>query len=121
MKQIFKLPKPIETCLHAINSGDADAFPSSFAIDAVVKDIGREIRGLDAILEWARQEIFAVKVTLDVLAVAELDGQTIVTVEVDGTFDRTGLPDPLVMNHCFKLSGEKIVALTCQLVESKGR
>ena len=33
---------------------------------AVVKDVGREIRGIAAIKEWANQEIFAVNVTLDV-------------------------------------------------------
>jgi hypothetical protein len=32
----------------------------SFAFNAVVKDVGREIRGIAAIKEWANQEIFAV-------------------------------------------------------------
>jgi len=32
----------------------------SFALNAVVKDVGREIRGIAAIKEWATQEIFAV-------------------------------------------------------------
>jgi len=35
------------------------------------------------------------------------DGQTIVTVNIDGTFDRTGLPDPLLMDHCFTVVGAK--------------
>jgi len=35
-------------------------------LNAVVKDVGREIRGIAAIKEWANQEIFAVNVTLDV-------------------------------------------------------
>ena len=47
----------------------------SFALNAVVKDVGREIRGIAAIKEWANQEIFAVNVTLDVREVAERDGQ----------------------------------------------
>jgi len=38
----------------------------SFALNAVVKDVGREIRGIAAIKEWANQEIFAFNVTLDV-------------------------------------------------------
>jgi len=38
----------------------------SVALNAVVKDVGREIRGIAAIKEWANQEILAVNVTLDV-------------------------------------------------------
>ena len=66
MKNEMKLPKPVETYIRAINARDTDAFQSSFAPDAVVKDVGREIRGIAAIKEWANQEIFAVNVTLDV-------------------------------------------------------
>ena len=110
-----KLPKPVETYIRAINARDADAFQSSFAHDAVVKDVGREIRGIAAIKEWANHEIFAVNVTLDVMGAVERDGQTIVTVKIDGTFDRTGLPDPLLMDHCFTIAGDKIAALTCRL------
>ncbi len=115
MKKEIKLPRPIETYIRAINARDADAFQSGFAHDAVVKDVGREIRGIAAIKEWADHEIFAVNVTLEVIEVAEHDGQTIATVKIDGTFDRTGLPDPLLMDHCFTIAGGKIAALTCRL------
>ena len=111
----MKLPKPVETYIRAINAGDAAALQSSFAHDAVVKDVGREFRGIAAIKEWASQEIFAVNVTLDVIEAVEGDGQTIVTVKIDGTFDRTGLPDPLLMDHCFTVAGDKIASLTCRL------
>jgi ketosteroid isomerase-like protein len=115
MKKETKLPKPVANYIRATNSHDVDAFQSNFADDAVVKDVGREIRGMDAIKNWADREIFGVNVTLDVVQAAERDGQTIVTVKIDGTFDRTGLPDPLLMNHCFTVAGDKIVALTCRL------
>jgi SnoaL-like domain len=111
----MKLPKPVETYIRAINTVDAAALESSFAHDAVVKDVGRELRGSIAINEWAAQEIFAVHVTLDVIEAVERNGETIVTVKVDGTFDRTGLPDPLLMDHCFMIAGGKISALTCRL------
>ena len=87
----------------------------SFALNAVVKDVGREIRGIAAIKSSANKEIFAVNVTLDVIEVAEGAGQTIVTVKIDGTFDRTGLPDPLLMDHCFTIGADKISVLTCRL------
>ena len=119
MNKETTLPKPVETYICAINARDADAFQSSFGSDAVVKDVGREIRGIAAIKEWADHEIFAANVTLEVLAVFERDGQTVVTVKVDGTFDRTGLPNPLVMDHCFTIAGERIVALACRLAGEK--
>ena len=115
MEKEIKLPKPVETYIRAINARDADAFQSSFAQDAVVKDVGREIRGIAAIKEWANHEIFDVNVTLEVMAVVERDGQAILTVKIDGTFDRTGLPDPLLMDHCFTVALDKIKSLTCRL------
>ena len=108
MKKELKLPKPVETYIRAINARDTDAFQSSFAPDAVVKDVGREFCGIVETKEWASQEIFAVNVTLDVMEVAQRGGQTIVTVKIDGTFDRTGLPDPLLMDHCFTIGADKI-------------
>ena len=117
MKKDMKLPKPVETYVRAINAGDAAALQSAFANDAVVKDVGREIRGTAAIKEWAAHEIFAVNVTLDVIDVVERDGQTIVTVKIDGTFPRDGLPNPLVMNHIFRIANEKVAELTCCLAD----
>src|ERR1700676_4436089 len=87
----MKLPGPIENYIRAINAGEAAALQASFADDAVVKDVGREFHGVAAIEKWASQEIFAVHVTLDVVEAIERGGETIVTVKIDGTFDRTGL------------------------------
>jgi hypothetical protein len=115
MRKGIKLPRAVETYIRAINARDADAFQSSFADDAVVKDVGREIRGIAAIKEWANREIFAVNVTLDVMETIAHDGQTIAIVKIDGTFDRAGLPDPLLMEHCFTVAGDKIASLTCRL------
>jgi hypothetical protein len=43
------------------------------------------------------------------------DGQIVVTVKVDGTFDKRGLPDPLLLNHHFTLDGGKIAAFSSRL------
>ena len=115
MKSKIKLPVPVETYVRAINAREEKAFRSSFAQDAVVKDVGREIRGIAAITEWARREIYAVNVSLELLDSVEREGQTVITVKVDGTFDRTGLPDPLVMEHCFTVGDGQISELTCRL------
>ena len=109
------MPQPIATFIRTVNERDPGAFLSCFSNDAVVSDIGREFRGAAAIKEWAKSEIFDVNVTLDVVNVASRDGQIVVTVKVDGTFDKTGLPDPLLLNHHFKLDGGKIAAFSSHL------
>ena len=105
------LPGPIACYLRAVNTGAKEEFPASFADDAVVVDVNRELRGLDAITAWASADIFAAQVQLEILDVTERPGRTIVRVRIDGTFDRTGLPDPLVMNHEFKVAEGKITEL----------
>ena len=105
------LPEPVASYLGAVNSGATDEFRASFADDAVVVDVNRELSGLDAIADWARTDIFGAQVHFDVLDVTERQGRTIVRVRIDGTFDRTGLPDPLVMNHEFKVAEGKIIEL----------
>jgi ketosteroid isomerase-like protein len=109
------IPPPIAMFIRAVNDHDAAAFLSTFTKDAVVSDVGREFRGAAAIKEWAKSEIFDVNVTLDVVDVTNRDGQIIVTVKVDGTFDKTGLPDPLLLNHHFTLEGDEIAAFSSRL------
>ncbi|WP_225804066.1 nuclear transport factor 2 family protein [Streptomyces sp. NK15101] len=43
--------------LDAVAAGDADAVAAAFDPDAVVIDVGREIRGRDAIRRWAAVEV----------------------------------------------------------------
>jgi alkyl hydroperoxide reductase subunit AhpF len=107
----LSLPGPVANYMRAVNTGAPDEFATSFADDAVVVDVNRELRGLDAIADWARTDIFGAHVHFDVLNVTERQGRTIVTLKVDGTFDRTGLPDPLVMDHEFTLAEGKIAEL----------
>jgi hypothetical protein len=110
-ERINKMPSldgPIASYVNAVNNGSQEDFSSSFAADAVVVDVDRELRGIDAIAAWAGTDIFAAEVHFDVLDVSERQGRTIVTVRVDGTFDRTGLPNPLVMTHEFGLAEGKI-------------
>jgi hypothetical protein len=47
--------------------------------------------------------------------VAQVGGRTLVTVKIDGTFDKTGLPDPLLMDHVFEIRDGKIASLEVTL------
>ena len=110
-----QLPAIASAYVRSINEHDATAFIALFADDALVNDVGREFRGLDAIKEWSGREIFDARVTLEVIDVIEGDGQTVLTTKVDGNFDRTGLPDPVIIDHHITNKGGKIIRLTCRL------
>ena len=107
----LNLPGPVADYVRAVNAGATDEFRASFADDAVVVDVNRELSGREAIANWARTDIFGAHVHFDVLDVTQRQGRTILRVKIDGTFDRTGLPDPLVMNHEFRVADEKITEL----------
>jgi hypothetical protein len=116
-----QLPQTVATYIEAVNDHDAAAFMALFADGAVVDDVGREFRGRAAIKAWSDREIFDARVTLEVIDVAEHDGKTDLTTKVDGNFDRTGLPDPVIINQHFTVEGGKIVSLTCRLAGEKPR
>ena len=107
--------------VRSINSRDPATFNALFAADAIVDDVGREFRGPEAIKAWSDREIFDASVTLEILEEADRDGEIILTTKVDGNFDRTGLPDPVVIDHNIRPEGGKIVRLTCRLAAEKPR
>src|SRR5260370_10776193 len=103
-----QLPRIVEASVRATNNHVAPAFIALFADDAVVDDIGREFRGLDAIKAWSDREIFDEQVTLEVIDSANRDGEAVITAKADCTFDRTGLPHPLILAHHIVATRDKI-------------
>lgn len=99
----IKLQEPIETYFNTSNNPDPKKFISIFAEDAIVIDEGQEYVGLDKIQEWSAQHHFAAKLELEVTNVIEKNHITVVTAKVDGDFDRTGLPDPLLLDFHFTI------------------
>jgi hypothetical protein len=95
----------------AVNAFDTDAIVATFANDAYVNDAHREIAGIDAIRRWAEKEMVGDKVTLDVQEVAGHYGDTIVRAAYDGEYDKSSLPDPLIMSNYFSVRDGKIVSL----------
>jgi SnoaL-like domain len=111
------LLEPAAGYVHTTNGRNLAGFIALFAEDAVVDDAGRIIRGREAIQAWAASDIFAANVTFDVLGTSGDEGDATITAKVDGTFDRTGLPDPLIMTFQIMAVGGKITKVTCRLAE----
>jgi SnoaL-like domain len=81
----------------AVNAFDEDAVVATFADDALVNDVRREFWGKDAIRSWVREGIVGDRVTVEPIDVIEHHGQTIVRGRYDGKYDKTNLPDELIL------------------------
>jgi hypothetical protein len=100
------VPAPVQALLDAANGHDTAAFLNAFTADGVVDDWGREFTGPDAIRGWSDKEFIGVAVTLDVTAVAERDGETVVTAQVGGD----GFNGP--SHFAFRLDGDRVARMT---------
>ena len=95
----------------AVNAQDEDAIVATFADDALVNDAHREFWGTDAIRRWVAKELVDDKVTLEVIEVLEHQGETIVRGRYDGEYDKTNLPDEVILTNYFTVRDGKIVSL----------
>ena len=97
--------------VRAVNAFDVDAIVATFAEDALVNDARREFWGAAAIRRWVTKEMVGDQVTLEVTEVIDHYGDTIVRARYDGQYDRTNLPDELIMTNYFTVRDGKIVSL----------
>jgi hypothetical protein len=95
----------------AVNDFDTDALMATFSSDALVNDAHREFRGLASIRAWAEREIAGDKVTMDVTEVFAHHGQTIVRARYDGEYDKTNLPDELILTSYITVQEGRITTL----------
>jgi hypothetical protein len=97
--------------IQAVNAFDLDALVATFADDAYVNDNRREIAGIDAIRRFMAKEFVGDRVTMEVREVIDHYGDTIVRARYDGDYDKTNLPEELVMTSYFSVRDDKIVSL----------
>lgn len=102
-----ELPKPIAAYIAGSNAHDADACAACFTKEAVVRDEGRERRGVAAIRAWTQEVNKKYRPTVEVIRFAKADGKTIVTGQVAGTFPGS----PVELRYTFTLAGDKIARL----------
>jgi hypothetical protein len=105
------LPPVVAAYLDGVNAFDVDAIMARFAEDAYVNDARREINGIDAIRRWVEKEMVGDHVTMDPIEVIDHHGDTIVRSRYEGSYDKTNLPDELIMSDYFSVRDDKIVSL----------
>ena len=106
-----ELPAIVAEHIAAVNAFDTERIVATFAEDAYVNDNRREIAGINAIRRWVEKEMVGDKVTLDVREVVDHYGDTIVRAAYDGEYDKTDLPQELIMTNYFSVRDGKIVSL----------
>jgi hypothetical protein len=105
------LPPLVAAFVEATNSFDLDRLMGAFADDALVNDQLRDYWGKAAIRSWAERDLIGERLTIAVTKVVKHYENFIVTADVDGNFDKRGLPDPLVLAFYFTRSNDLIIQL----------
>jgi hypothetical protein len=110
-KIITELPPIVAEHIAAVNAFDTNRILDTFAADAYVNDNRREIWGADAIWKFVDREFVSDHVTMEVREIVDHFGDIIVRAKYDGTYDKTNLPDELIMTSYFSLRDGKIISL----------
>ena len=111
MTDTITLAPVLAEFIAAVNAFDEDAILATFADDALVNDVRREFWGTEAIRRWVAKEIVGDRVTIAVTEVLDNHGDTIVRGRYDGDYDKTNLPDELILTNYFAVRDGKIVTL----------
>ena len=108
---LYGLETVVAEHIAAVNAFDEDAIVATFADDAMVNDAHREFWGTEAIRRWVAKEMVGDHVTIEVTEVTDHYGDTIVRGRYDGTYDKTNLPDEIILTNYFTVRDGKIVRL----------
>jgi hypothetical protein len=105
------LPPLVAAFVEATNSFDLEGLMVTFADDAFVNDRLWDYWGKAAIKGWAERDIIGERLTIAVTEVVKHYDNFIVTADIDGNFDKRGLPDPLVLALYFTPHNDLIIQL----------
>jgi hypothetical protein len=107
----LSLPTVVRQFIEALNAGDEAALSATVSEDAFINDAQREFWGKADITTFARKELLDPKVTMTVQKARAHRGLVAVDAVIDGEFDKTGLPDPLILTFYFTVEDERIVTV----------
>ena len=113
-----KLGGVVAEYVAAVNAFDEDAIVATFADDALVNYARREFWGKDAIRRWIREEMVGDRVTVEPIELIEHHGLTILRGRHDGGYNKTNLPDELILTTYFTVRHGRIASLI--LIHNRG-
>ena len=103
----MNLPLVIQRYIDASNAHDVRAIVDCFAADAVVGDENAMRHGKTEIRRWATETIEKYKFQFKPLSVDERGAETILSVEVSGSFPGS----PITLDYRFTIAHDKIQSL----------
>ena len=101
------LPPPLVAYLNSEATTDVDSLATCFATDAVVRDEGRTIRGLDAIKAWKKEAKAKYQYTVEPLDAAQDQDTVTMRARLTGKFPGS----PIEVTYRFVLTNDKIARL----------
>ena len=101
------VPGPVATYLAAEKVKDTETLGECFREDAVVRDEGREHRGVAAIKAWHREANAKVRYVVEPLEASTNGSAVVVRARVTGDFPGS----PIEPRFMFAVSDERIVSL----------
>lgn len=94
---VLDVPAVVADFVSRMNAHDLGGLVSCFASDAIANDQMRQFVGKAEIEAWLAREIVGDRVTMAVVEVRHCPGGVVILGKVTGTYDKTGLPDPLTL------------------------
>jgi len=107
----IELPGTLARHIAAVNAHDTDAIMATFTDNAFVNDAHREFRGLEAIRAWVEAEMVSARVRIEPVDLVTHGAVLALHGRYDGDYDKTGLPDPLILTNYVTLSDDAIDTL----------
>jgi hypothetical protein len=104
----MNLPPIIQKYIDASNAHDVKSILARFADDAIVYDENETRSGKSEIEHWLTTTIEKYNFQFKPLSSRESDNETVVTVEISGTFPGS----PISLDYHFAIADDKIASLT---------
>jgi hypothetical protein len=101
------LPPPLAVYFNAETSTDINILASCFAADAVVRDEGRKIEGLEAIKAWKMASKAKYQYSVEPLGASQDAATVTMPVRLTGSFPGS----PIEVTYTFVLAGDRIASL----------
>lgn len=105
------MPATVRRYVDAVNSFDIDAVLATLTPDALVHDNQREFTTADSIRSWVRDEIVGDRVTMQVVETVQRSEVTVLRARYDGDYDKTNLPEELILTNYIVIRDDLIAAL----------
>jgi hypothetical protein len=101
------LPPPLDAYLNAETTSDTASLANCFAANAVVRDEGRTIEGLEAIQAWKKDTKARYQYSVEPLNLSQDGAAVTMRVRLTGAFPGS----PVELTYTFVLAGGKIASL----------